>query len=320
MESPYLIKIIEQRTYNPRYGDDRICVCGHPYYRHFDSYEDNEPVGCKYCGCYTFKEVEFCHNMKQSEVYRNNFLERYAEAARILHNYHLDSVIDWLIDCERNTSRDAPYHNLFHTCCMIVNCYGMGKAQQLSSHELRDLVLAAAFHDFSHSAGYHDDDWNIATAIENLKSFFEHEYRRYTALMCDSAHYDGTSYYSSFRDLWNDKIFENAAETIRVTRYPFNVEPVTIQQKIIRDCDLMQMFEPAWFEHVIEGLIAEFANKGMNLSLEQMLVGQIEFLKNAKFYVLDDDGQPFAYTFKKANMDYLIGLVESKLKELNEQN
>lgn len=30
------------------------CVCGHQHYRHFDSYEDNRPVGCKYCGCMTF--------------------------------------------------------------------------------------------------------------------------------------------------------------------------------------------------------------------------------------------------------------------------
>lgn len=42
--------------YNPEYGDNRICVCGHPYYRHFDSYDNMEPVGCKYCGCYQFEE------------------------------------------------------------------------------------------------------------------------------------------------------------------------------------------------------------------------------------------------------------------------
>lgn len=35
--------------YNPEYGDDRACVCGHPYYRHFDGYENNANVGCKYC-------------------------------------------------------------------------------------------------------------------------------------------------------------------------------------------------------------------------------------------------------------------------------
>ncbi len=49
--------------YNPQFGDEKECVavdpetgeaCGHPYYRHFDTYEDMLPVGCKYCGCRTF--------------------------------------------------------------------------------------------------------------------------------------------------------------------------------------------------------------------------------------------------------------------------
>lgn len=40
---PYLevVTIEETRKYNPNYGDDRVCKCGHPYYRHFDSYDDN---------------------------------------------------------------------------------------------------------------------------------------------------------------------------------------------------------------------------------------------------------------------------------------
>ena len=42
-------------AYNPSFGDDRECAgCGHPYYRHFDGYDDNAPVGCKYCDCETF--------------------------------------------------------------------------------------------------------------------------------------------------------------------------------------------------------------------------------------------------------------------------
>ena len=55
-ENPYLEKIVVVRRYNPNYGDDRICRCGHSYGRHFDPYEGMEPVGCKYCGCYEFVE------------------------------------------------------------------------------------------------------------------------------------------------------------------------------------------------------------------------------------------------------------------------
>ena len=49
-------KIETIRRYNPNYGDDRMCKCGHPYYRHFDTYADMEACGCKYCRCYTFVE------------------------------------------------------------------------------------------------------------------------------------------------------------------------------------------------------------------------------------------------------------------------
>ena len=43
--------------YDPEFGDDRICICGHPYHRHFDSYDAMYPVGCKYCPCMTFTEA-----------------------------------------------------------------------------------------------------------------------------------------------------------------------------------------------------------------------------------------------------------------------
>jgi hypothetical protein len=65
---------------------------------------------------------------------------------------------------------------------------------------------------------------------------------------------------------------------IRVTEYPFVKETNTIEQKIIRDADLMQMLEPEWYDHVILGLQAEFKARGINYSLQQILYGNIEFL------------------------------------------
>lgn len=57
-ENPYIERkiVVTKRFYNPDYGDGRECECGHAYYRHFDTYEDMDPIGCKYCGCYTFVE------------------------------------------------------------------------------------------------------------------------------------------------------------------------------------------------------------------------------------------------------------------------
>ncbi len=58
LDTPYLTKreVIIHKLYNPKYGDDRICECGHPYYRHFDTYDQMAAVGCKYCQCRTFVE------------------------------------------------------------------------------------------------------------------------------------------------------------------------------------------------------------------------------------------------------------------------
>lgn len=58
-EQPYLTRTVTttQRVYNRNYGDDRVCVCGHTYYRHFDLYEEGLAVGCKYCDCAEFKEA-----------------------------------------------------------------------------------------------------------------------------------------------------------------------------------------------------------------------------------------------------------------------
>ena len=57
-EGAYLVdyKIVKVIKYNPKYGDERVCTCGHSYYRHFDTYEAMAVVGCKYCQCYEFVE------------------------------------------------------------------------------------------------------------------------------------------------------------------------------------------------------------------------------------------------------------------------
>lgn len=61
-EAPYLITKITvvgyRKQYNPNYGDNKLCKCGHTYYRHFDSWEGMMPVGCKYCGCDEFVLAE----------------------------------------------------------------------------------------------------------------------------------------------------------------------------------------------------------------------------------------------------------------------
>lgn len=69
-ESSYIISynIDVNFKYNPKYGDDRICECGHSYYRHFDPYEKMEAVGCKYCGCQDFIEKENIIKVRSEKI------------------------------------------------------------------------------------------------------------------------------------------------------------------------------------------------------------------------------------------------------------
>jgi hypothetical protein len=78
IEPPYLLQTEIVKKFNPNYPQDTECVCGHPYYRHFDGYDGNEPVGCKYCACYEFiartaeteriaKEIEDDRNAMEAE-------------------------------------------------------------------------------------------------------------------------------------------------------------------------------------------------------------------------------------------------------------
>lgn len=57
-DSPYLesVSLSVDKKYNSNFGDNRKCKCGHVYYRHFDSYEQMEAIGCKYCHCDEFEE------------------------------------------------------------------------------------------------------------------------------------------------------------------------------------------------------------------------------------------------------------------------
>jgi len=49
-----------ERVYDPKYGNNVVCECGHHYSRHFDPDFDGAP-SCKYCDCMRFKEAEFPH-------------------------------------------------------------------------------------------------------------------------------------------------------------------------------------------------------------------------------------------------------------------
>lgn len=79
-EKAYIIeqRLRKMRQYNPKYGDSRLCQCGHIYYRHFDSYDEMAPCGCKYCSCDTFVQrvKEYKEPKKKWIVYVYDIVEQ----------------------------------------------------------------------------------------------------------------------------------------------------------------------------------------------------------------------------------------------------
>jgi hypothetical protein len=143
------------------------------------------------------------------------------EAGRaILESLHLLDMFNQFVGT--NPSNHLPYHNLYHTMCMVINCDEGARYHRLSEHDRRMLALAALFHDYDHSGGSLKDEENIDRALKGLTKAVN----TYDPLV--RAQLDLPQVYS----------------LIKITKYPYDAEPVTIGEMIIRDADLMQIYEP----------------------------------------------------------------------------
>jgi hypothetical protein len=171
----------------------------------------------------------------------------------IITQYGLTYEYDWVV--KNNPARDLPYHNLFHAQCMIENCYDGAQYHNLPYSDTKLLLFAALFHDFDHSGGLHPDSTNIKRALRGI-----YIYTR-----------------------------EQPAPIIKAcvccTEYPFVVEPFTIEQRIIRDADLMQFRYPNWKEMIEVRLKQEMEVKFEKpITPEEMFDGNQNFWRAAKFY------------------------------------
>jgi hypothetical protein len=151
-----------------------------------------------------------------------------------------------------NPSHNLPYHNWYHALCMVEKCVEGANYHNLSWQSMRALVAAALFHDYGHSGGKTSDTENVLWAIRCL------------------------NYIGPGRGIDQYEV----EQIIRVTEYPYVLEPVCIEQRIIRDADLMQSLRhDTWKEMTVDGLREEMSVKlGRELTVMEMCNGQIEFL------------------------------------------
>lgn len=175
-----------------------------------------------------------------------------------------------------NRAKELPYHNWYHTMCMVNRCLDGANYHNLPYQSMRALFVAALFHDYNHSGGEEEDSINIFRATTGLKN-------------CGI----------------NRNIdFYEVEELIRVTEYPYVLPPVCIEQRIIRDADLMQgFFIETWEAMIIDGLREEMQVKlKAEITRREMCEGQIAFLRKAVAWS-DWGHNEF---FEKENMSKLI--------------
>lgn len=168
----------------------------------------------------------------------------------------LEHEVD-LITSTKNHGNQHPYHNGAHCLNVAKRCFEAATFYDLGYSSIRALLLAALFHDFGHTGGRLDDSENIKNALFGL-----------------SVHAPSSGI---------DKQF--VTQLIRITEFPFKYEPLLIEEKILRDADLLTIAQPDWYSVLIHGLRHEISvAKGIQVTELEMMEGQIKFMDSAKFY------------------------------------
>lgn len=148
-----------------------------------------------------------------------------------------------------------PYHNFRHMLHVSWLCYQACTyyKDKLSPRKMRNLLIAALFHDYDHCGMMGNDDLNIARAIRGMEK----------NLLPEDRLYDG-----------------EIVAIIRATEYPY-VDAITkpsLSQQIIRDADMGQSLSVAWIQHVIFGLASEWNKKPIDV-----LRMELPFHRSLKF-------------------------------------
>ena len=156
------------------------------------------------------------------------------------------------------TNLDRPYHNLRHMLHVTWLCYQAAEfyRDRLTPRQIRNLLIAALFHDFDHTGQPHPgandpDAINIGLAIAGL--------RRHIAA--------------------DDRPFLTAIEAlIEATHYPYTISSaeLDLSGQIIRDADLAQALSPVWIQQVVIGLARE--RRGSPLEVLQQQPGFLSAL------------------------------------------
>lgn len=148
-----------------------------------------------------------------------------------------------------------PYHNfrhMFHVlwlCSVACEYYSI----KISKRDVRNLFIAAMFHDFDHSGKSGNDDLNIELAIRGLRKHI----------------------------LPEDKPYLLEIEgLIRITEYPHKEsgDQLTLTGQILQDADLGQALADVWIQQVVISLSEEWGvTPKAVLEMQEKFLGELRF-------------------------------------------
>jgi len=158
-----------------------------------------------------------------------------------------------VFNCARNLCN--PYHNFGHMFYVFWVCYEACKfyRDELSPRQMRNLLIAALFHDFDHCGMVGNDDLNIERALRGLKQHIAEVDKPY---------------------------FDDIAALIKATQYPYAVdlESLSLSGQILHDADASQCLSPTWIQQCVFGFSREW-----QVTPCEVLRRQKPFLEGTKF-------------------------------------
>lgn len=183
----------------------------------------------------------------------------------IIHSFSLWKEFEYVLN--ENSSNFLPYHNLNHILSVmeasytLINAY-IAAGEKFTEQQIRNLLIAALFHDFKHSGGKLNDTDNVKKAIDC--------FRKFVAL-------NNNKYYKYYT-------VENITEVeniIQMTTYPYikPIDEIGLRGKIIRDADLAQSARADFFISMV-GLMYEH-----KAELKTVVKNTIQFNKDNPFHL-----------------------------------
>ena len=176
------------------------------------------------------------------------------------HLYEGDLSLYFCILFFESCNMNNPYHNFRHTLHVVWLCHKACQyyKEQLAPRQMRNLLIAALFHDFDHPGHSHrgeedPDRLNIDIAIASL--------RRHIMPI-------------------DRPCLPEIEALIEATHYPYKItsDALDLLGNIIRDADLAQALSPVWIQQVVIGLAEEQGVKPLDV-----LRAQVPFLTALQF-------------------------------------